>query len=104
MFQLLVSLINYRNTIDKSTNHIRRADYYRIWWYAWVCVCAISCEMAWFFLVEVVFCIRVLGYVRFHGLEGRGDYDWTVFKRASKIALGNMVWSSFRWLLPVNSA
>ena len=69
-----------------------------------MCVCAISCEMAWFFLVEVVFCIGVLRYVRFHGLEGRGVYDWTVFKRASKIALGNIVWSSFRWLLPVNSA
>jgi hypothetical protein len=37
-----------------------------------MCVCAISCEMAWFFLVEVVFCIRMLRYVRFHGLEGRG--------------------------------
>jgi hypothetical protein len=88
----------------KSANHICRADYYRIWWYAWVCVCAISCEMAWFFLVEVMFCILVLEYVRFQWLEGRGVYDLAVFKRVSKIALGYMVLSSFRWLLSVNSA
>jgi len=33
-----------------------------------------------------------------------GGYGWWVFKRVSKIALGNMVWSSFRWLLAANLA
>jgi hypothetical protein len=60
--------------------------------------------MAWFVLVEIVFFITVLGYDRFHGLEGRRIYDWTAFKRVSKIALGNMVCLLSRWLLPENSA
>jgi len=40
-------------------------------------------------LVEVVFCMGVFGYV--HSLGCGGGYGWWVFKRVSKIALGNMI-------------
>ena len=36
-----------------------------------MCVCAVSCGMAWFLsLVEIVFCIGVLGHVHFQGCGG----------------------------------
>jgi hypothetical protein len=42
-----------------------------------VCVCAVSCGMAGiFFLVEVVFCIGVLGYVHSQGWGGGGGGVW----------------------------
>jgi len=40
----------------------------------------------------------------FRGVEGGGFYGWWVFRRVSKIALGKMFWSSFKWLLAMNSA
>jgi len=42
----------------------------------------------------------------FRGVEEGGGFfnAWWVLKRVSDIALGNIVWSSFRWLLAVNSA
>jgi hypothetical protein len=40
-----------------------------------LCVCAVSCGMAWFLsLVEVVFCIGVLGYVHSQCLGGGGSF------------------------------
>jgi len=33
------------------------------------------------------------------GCGGRGDYRRWVFRRMSKIALGNIVWLPFKWLL-----
>ena len=47
--------------------------------------------------------IRCVGVCPFSGLW-RGFYGWWVFRTVSKIALGNMVWLSFNWLLAVNSA
>ena len=63
-----------------------------------VCVCALFLvEWPGFLsLVEVVFCIGVLWYVHSLGCGRWGRYGWWVFKRVSKIALGNMVCSSFR--------
>jgi len=37
------------------------------------------------------------------GWGGRGFYGWWVFMRVSKIAFGNMVWFSFKWLFAANS-
>jgi hypothetical protein len=31
-------------------------------------------------------------------------YGWLVLRRMSKIAFGKMVWSSFKWLLAIDSA
>jgi len=71
-----------------------------------VCVCALLLvEWPGFLsLVGVVFCIGVLVYVHSLGCGGGGGYGWWVFKRVSKIALGNMVCLSFTQLLAVNSA
>ena len=57
---------------------------------------------------EVVTTVGVLGFCPLSGwwgVEGMGFFNglW-VFKRVSKIALGNMVWLSFKWLLAVKSA
>jgi hypothetical protein len=30
-------------------------------------------------------------------------YGWLAFRRVLKIAFGNMVWGSFKWLLAANS-
>ena len=35
---------------------------------------------------------------------GEGFYGWWVFRKVSKITLGNIVWLSLKWLLAVNSA
>jgi hypothetical protein len=40
----------------------------------------------------------------FRDMEGGGFYVWRFVRRVLKIALGNMVWLSFKWLLAVNSA
>jgi hypothetical protein len=56
--------------------------------------------------VEVVFLCGELGMSVSlgNGGGGGGFNGWRVFKRMSKILLGNKVWSSFKWLLAVNSA
>jgi len=51
-----------------------------------------------------IFVFGVLGYVCFQGCGGLGVCGWWVFRRVSEIALGNIVWLSFKWLLAVNSA
>jgi hypothetical protein len=58
-----------------------------------VCVCALFLVewLGFLSFMEVVFSIGVLGLRK----EG-WVYGWWVFKRVSKIALGNMVCSSFR--------
>jgi hypothetical protein len=100
-FQLLISLINgilLRNPLITYVELIVIGLV--VCMGVCVCVCAVSCGMAWFLsLVEVVFCIGVLGFVHSQCffLGGGGVlYGCWVFKRVSKIALGNMVWSSFR--------
>jgi len=65
-----------------------------------VCVCvrarAVSCGMPWIFIFSggSVLYWSVVVFL-FSGLR-KGGYGWWVFKRVSKIALGNMVCSSFR--------
>jgi hypothetical protein len=61
------------------------------------------CRVDWF-----IFCVEVVRWsVGVHPVvRGWGDefYGWWLFRRVSKIALENMVWLSFKWLLAVNSA
>jgi len=57
----------------------------------------ISCvEVVRFGSVGVCLAVRGVGRDEFYG--------WWVFRRVSKIAFGNVVWLSFKWLLAVNSA
>ena len=56
-------------------------------------------------LGHVLCCVgRFLGVVALGRGSGEGVYGWWGFKRVSKIVLGNMVWSSFKWLLSKCSA
>jgi len=44
-------------------------------------------------------CVGVMGLVwSFQSVGVRGFYGWWGFRRASKIMLRNMLWSSFKWL------
>jgi hypothetical protein len=54
--------------------------------------------MTWSSIVEVV---RGFGT---SVVRDRGFYGRLVLRRMSKIALGKMVWSSFKWLLAIDSA
>jgi hypothetical protein len=82
----------------KSINHICRADFYCFDGLHGCVRALLLVEWPGFLsLVEVVFCTGVLGYVHSLGCGGGGGgYGWGVIKRVSKIALGNMVCSSFR--------
>ena len=63
-----------------------------------LCICYVT-------PVEDRVCVGVMGF--WCGRSGvwvsGGVYGWWGFRRASEIMLGNMMWSSLKWLLFKNS-
>jgi len=62
--------------------------------------------MAWIFSCggSVFLYLESKDMFAFRDMEGGSFYVWCFVRRVLTIALGNMVWLSFKWLLAVNSA